>query len=419
MEIEEARTEIHKLESAIARLESNGLANNRAMNEEESEVIGKMQGHIEELSKYLPQGALTVQNFGGRSRDSVGTLTFETREGESVKAYSLKHNMTDLASRDVADQEIGPGSLGKILRAKILGDPTGLNRSEIRAFGESTGGLGGYFVPALVSSYVIDLARANSCCVKAGMWTLPMDGPDLTLVKILTDPTSHWVAEHTAITESDGTFGPIKLKAVTLGSLCRVSTALLEDAPDSGRTIEAMLAASIGLEIDRAALLGNGVNEPKGLFHCADINQYSMGANGAAATNYDPFSYACQYVLEDNGVATAVIMAPRTFGGLDRLKEGGTNAPLPAPASYEALKKFYTTQVPINQTQGTSSVASSAFVGDFTNLVLGVRKQITLDIERAGDADSFAKLDVLIRAHIRADVAVLRENHFTLIKGLL
>jgi len=419
MEVTEAQTEIEKLESAILRVTAHAASQNRAMNDEENEIVAGMQGHVERLSKYLPQAALTVQDFGGRSHDVSGTLTFETREGESVKAYSLKHNMTDLAQREVGDQDIGPGSLGKILRAKILGDPTGLNRSEIRAFGESTGGLGGFFVPALVSSYVIDLARANTCCIKAGMWTLPMDGPDLTLVKILTDPTSHWVAEHTAITESDGTFGPIVLKAVTLGSLVRVSTALLEDAPDSGRTIEAMLAASIGLEIDRAALLGNGVNEPKGLFHCADVNEYSMGANGAAATNYDPFSYACQYVLEDNGLATAVIMAPRTFGGLDRLKEGGTNAPLPAPTSYEALNKFYTTQVPIDQSQGTSDVASSAFVGDFTNLVLGVRKQITLDIERAGDADSFAKLDVLIRAHIRADVAVLRENHFTIVKGLL
>ena len=229
----------------------------------------------------------------------------------------------------------------------------------------------------------------------------------------------HWVAEHTAITESDGSFSPIVLKAVSLGSLVRVSTALLEDAPDSGRTIEAMLAASIGLEIDRCALLGSGVGEPKGLWSCDDCGVVSMGVNGAAATNFDEFSEAYQAVLEANGLATAVIMAPRTFGGLDRLKEATTNAPLPAPASYKALNKFYTTQVPVDQTQGSSDVASCAFVGDFTNLVLGVRKQITLDIERAGDADSFAKLDVLIRAHIRADIAVLRENHFTLIKGLL
>lgn len=419
MDIEIAEQEIQQLSAMISKVKASATSQGRSLNAEESGIIGEMESHIKTLTKSLPQAALTVQGFGGRNLDPSGTLNFETREGEKVKAYSLKHKMTDMTPKDIADQEIGPGSLGRILRSKILGDPTGLNRSEIRAFGESTGGLGGFFVPASVSSYVIDLARANSCAVKAGMWTLPMDGPDLTLVKILTDPTSHWVSEHAAITESDGTFGPIVLKAVTLGSLVRVSTALLEDSPDSGRTIEAMLAASIGLEIDRAALLGDGVNGPKGLFSCADVNVYSMGVNGAAATNYDPFSHACQSVLEANGIATAAIMAPRTFGGLDRLKEGGTNSPLGAPASYEALNKFYTTQVPIDQTQGTSDVASCAFVGDFTNLVLGVRKQITLDIERAGDADSFAKLDVLIRAHIRADIAILRENHFTIVKGLL
>ena len=346
-----------------------------------------------------------------------GCLIFQSADGKEHRAISIKKRFAS-ESQDAGLDSIGPGSLGRMLRAKLLGDPLGLNDAERRAMGEGVGGSGGWFVPSLVSSYVIDLARNATCVMQAGAWTLPMDGPELTLVKILTDPLAFWVGEHTAISESDGVFTPIKLKAVVLGTLIRVSQALLEDAPSAGVTIEKMMSAALGLELDRVCLLGDGVNEPKGLLNCADINSYSMGTNGAAPTNYDPFSYACQYVLEDNGIPTAAIMAPRTFGTLDRLKAATTNQPLVAPQSYQDLKKFYSNQVPVNQTQGTATTASCAFVGDFTNIVVGMRKQLTIDISPAAGTDTFSKVEALIRAYLRVDVAVLRENHFTVIKGI-
>ena len=89
---------------------------------------------------------------------------------------------------------------------------------------------------------------------------------------------------------------------MVVGCLVRVSRALLEDAPNSGNVIESQIGAALGLEIDRVSLLGNGVNSPKGLDHCSDINLYNMGANGALLTNYDPFSYAVQYVAEDKAL---------------------------------------------------------------------------------------------------------------------
>ena len=351
------------------------------------------------------------------SRSSEGDLIFQASDGKEHRAIPVSKRFTSSESQKGLEG-IGPGSLGKILRAKLLGDPLGLNDSERRAMGEGVGGAGGWYVSPLVSGYIIDLARNATCVLKAGAWTLPMDSPELTLVKVLTDPSAYWVGEHVAITESDGSFAPIKLKAVVLGTLIRVSQALLEDAPSAGETIEKMMAAALGLELDRVCLLGDGVNEPKGLFNCADINLYSMGTNGAAPTNYDPFSYASQYVLEDNGVPTAAIMAPRTFGTLDRLKAATTNQPLVAPQSYKDLEKFYTNQIPVNQTQGTATAASSAFVGDFKNIVIGMRKQLTIDISPAAGTNTFSKVEALIRAYLRVDVAVLREDHFCLIKGI-
>ena len=364
-----------------------------------------------------PEAGAGGIEYSDAQRAGEDNLVFKSADGQSHEAIPVSRRFADLESH--SDLEgIGPGSLGKILRAKLLGDPLGLNDSECRAMGEGLGSAGGWFVPSLVSSYVIDLARNASVTMQAGAWTLPMDSPEITLVKVLTDPTAYWVDEHGAITESDGSFAPVSLKAVVLGTIIRVSQALLEDASNAGQTLENMMSSALGLELDRVCLLGNGANEPRGLFHCDDINEYSMGANGAAPTDYDPFSYAVQYVLEDNGIPGAAIMAPRTFGTLDRLKEGTTNAPLPAPQSFLDLKKFYTNQIPVDQTQGTSDVASCALVGDFKNIVVGMRKRLTIDITGAAGTDTFAKVEALIRAYMRVDVAVLRENHFTKIVGI-
>jgi HK97 family phage major capsid protein len=147
-----------------------------------------------------------------------------------------------------------------------------------------------------------------------------------------------------------------------------------------------------------------------------------MGTNGATPSDYDEFSQAAQAVEEANGFPSACIMAPRTFYTLDRLKEATTNAPLKAPMSYENLRKFTTNQVGVADTKGTATNCSKAFVGDFSNLVYGIRKDIRVEASKSGGGSSgndvFSQLEVLIRVHLRMDLAVLREDHFTKIEGI-
>lgn len=429
MDIDKIKSNIRKLAARIIEIENKADGD---LSREQVGWIEEAKASIEELTKSLPEKSLTVGDNWKYDRDGHKIYTsgpdkdimvFQDKDGNSIPALSNAKRFSALDKSRARDEGLDSSSLGKILRAKILGDPIGLSRSEIKNMGEGVGSAGGWFVSPQLSSYVIDLARNKSCVLMAGGWTLPVEAAEVTLVKVLTDPTGYWVQEGAAITESEGTFGPVKMKMIVLGALVRVSRALLEDAPNSGQVIESQLAAALGLELDRVCLLGNGVNEPKGLMNCAGINSYSMGANGAALTNYDPFSYACQYIQEDNGLPGAVIYAPRTAGALDRLKEGTTNAPLIGPPSFQALQKFQTNQIPITQTMGTSSVASSAFVGDYKNIVVGMRRNLTIDVAASGigsgAVDVFSSVEVLIRGYLRVDVAVLREDHFTWIKGIL
>jgi len=98
------------------------------------------------------------------------------------------------------------------------------------------------------------------------------------------------------------------------------------------------------------------------------------------------------------------------------------NQPLTPPQSFQRLRRFVTNQVPINLTKGTATDASEAYVGDFSQCWIGMRKQITVEVSRhAADSGSsaFANMEVWVRAYLRADVVLAREDHFVVIDGII
>lgn len=93
------------------------------------------------------------------------------------------------------------------------------------------------------------------------------------------------------------------------------------------------------------------------------------------------FSTAVELVRTANGEPVAAIYHPRTAGALDRL-EDTTGQPLQPPESFRALRRFTTTASPINQVQGSATNASDAIVGDFSQLLIGVRTEMRIEVSR-------------------------------------
>lgn len=354
-------------------------------------------------------------DFPGAGVGAAGTPAV----GGELRALRPDERLSDVVSRDLPDgirpEEL---SLGRMLRGLVTGDWKGAE-AERRALGSTPDTLGGYLVPSTLSARIIDLARNQARVIQAGAQTLPMETAQVTLARVEGDPTAYWRGEHAAITESDMAFGAINLKARTLAAMVRVSVELLEDALNLSQVVENALSQALALELDRAALFGSGTgDEPLGLRNWTGVNVVDLGANGAAPTFAD-FSKAVQKIWERNGpdAGLAVIMAPRTAGDLDRLTDS-TGQPLRPPASFEALRKLVTNQVPVNLTKGTATNASVAFVGAFSELLIGARTNLTIEASRqAGDA--FGKLQVLVRAYLRADVAVMRPEWFTVVDGII
>ena len=342
------------------------------------------------------------------------------REGE-VRVLAPSEKLADTVTRALPDGiRADELSLGRTVRGLVTGEWHGAEAEKRAVMAEGTSSLGGVLIPTPMSASIIDLARNQAVVMRAGASTVPMTANTLKMGKVTGDMTASWRAENEAITASEMSFDSMTFTAKALAAICTISIELLEDAGNINGLIENSIASALALELDRVALFGSGSgSEPKGLFGTTGVQVVDMGAaGGAALTNFDPFINAQGKLLGVNAVPGAIVMAPRTATSLALLKDT-TNQPLVATASYASATKLTSNQIRVDLTHGTASNASVAFVGEWANLMVGMRTGLTLEASRVAGADSFSKMQVMIRAYLRADIAVARPDHFSVIEGII
>lgn len=307
--------------------------------------------------------------------------------------------------------------LGRYLAGLATGRWDSGSEGERRAMGEGVLASGGYRVPTILSGQIIDLARNETHVIEAGATILPMANRIVDIAKWASDPTSAWHTENALITASDATVGRLRFTAKTLPCLTTVSRELIEDAPNVGIELAKAFAKSFAIKIDRAALLGSGVDpEPLGVKNTSGITVQSMGINGAALTNYDPFVDAVGTLEDNNDDATGgIIVAPRTVRELNKLKDT-QNRYLEPPPVLDGLPFLPTNTIPITNVQGTASTASDAFIADWRQLYLGVRTELMIQPLKERYSE-YGQLGLI--AWWRGDIQLARPAAFVNLVGLL
>jgi len=323
-------------------------------------------------------------------------------EGEpqiEVKAAGLRpdQRMADYVRREHPDDASTYGELeiGRLMRAMVTGAKTDTER---RALAEGSDSAGGFTVPTVVASQLIDLMRARSVAVRAGATTIPLESDQTVIAKLASDPVPAWRAENASITESDPTFSAVTLAPKSLAVLVKVSRELIEDSVNLSVELPRILAAAMAEEWDRVALLGSGTApEPEGV---ANVSGISTSALSGALTSYAPFVTARTSLLSANHYPSAIIAHPRDEGALTGLT-ATDNQPLMAPRQISDIPMLTSTQIPIDG--GAGSDESTIFMGDFSRLILGLRSDIRVEIVR----ELFAGNHQLgFIAHMRGDIAV-------------
>lgn len=289
-------------------------------------------------------------------------------------------------------------------------------------------GAGAAFTPTEFPNSFYDRLAATSVGLASGFSVITTTRDAVTIPRWTADTTAGWVAEAGTISSTDANADTITATPRKLAGLQRVSNESMSDAsPSLMERIGAGLVRSVALRADLGFFEGSGTApEIRGLKNTAGIGAVSMGTNGAAPANLDPFADAIATVTEADAAASVIVMHPRTWRTLSKIKETSGSAlpvlmadgaPGEAPRrSIYGLPVLLSSQLAIAETQGTSTNASSAYVYDASEIVVVRRQDVTVEIDRSR---LFNSDESEIRAITRMDMIVPHPAAVCRISGLL
>lgn len=365
-----------------------------------TEEVGKLRDGMDDMATKLAAAQMNG-GLGAATPVADGPVAMRTR------ADFERHYGTPRASDSV--------SLHDFMRG-VAGLKT--TDSAINALSVGTDSAGGYAVPKVVMPRILDALVPASALLQAGAGFVPLEEGAKSAMTAVVDtlPAAAWRAELGTVAVSDPTFRGVEAIPRSLACIVKVSRELLADASDMDRALRTAIAQAFAKELDRVGLLGSGTApEPRGLLNTVGVNVVNSGTNGTALAGYAPILSGIRSILDNNGpMPTAAIMAPRTlvdFGGL----EDTTGQPLRAPTLAEGVSIIGTSQVPTNVTVGTSSDASSIFLGDFSRMHFLLRETLSIQLLREAYAGT-GELGFL--CHMRADVVVPYPQAFAVVKGV-
>jgi HK97 family phage major capsid protein len=385
----------------------------REMTSDEARSFESAMNEIEVLNARLDNSPLPRRSapapVGGRPESRANLYSpGEFRsfgKGESIHAHLVE-------TGEIERRNVHPLALGKALVAMVTGGSR--SEEESRALNGLSPTAGGYMVSDGISSLVIDAVRARTVAIEAGVRVSPMTSRDMTLIRVTGDPTPGWRNEGGLVASSEPTFGAARMSAKSLACLIPVSKELLDDAANAAEIIQTTLVNALAVELDRAILDGDGITKPLGLRQQTGIGTLAVG--GAATTL--KFAEAVGKVREANEVPSGIVLHPRTFGAAVDRAVDSTNQPLRLPPSLERMPFLQTTSVPATLGAGTDTVA---YVGDWSQLIVGMRTGIQIEIARqASDSNGrgFGRNEVLILASVRADTVLTRATAFSVMTGI-
>ncbi|MEU0150900.1 phage major capsid protein [Micromonospora fulviviridis] len=304
----------------------------------------------------------------------------------------------------------------------------------IRAMSTTTGSA---LVPTVWAGSIIDRARNASRVFQAGATLVPMDAKQVQIGRLAADPTAAFRAEGSLITATDPTFDNVTLDSKTMSALVVGSMEWFQDADNVDEVVSNAIAQAMATELDKQALFGGvttggeaavaGYNnptppKPRGvlatLLAQAPSSVLGSGANGTPITSTTPWNEILDAIYtprQFNEEPTAILWNAKMAQKLAKSYDT-TGQPLSMPADVSQFPRLITNQIP-SFTQGTATgTATDVFVGDWSQLLIGQRLDVTIQILTERYAE-FGQVGIV--AHWRGDVALARPRAFSVYRYLI
>lgn len=325
-------------------------------------------------------------------------------------------------------------SIAKFIRGKLyermgVANPwqnSGFEKEISKAMAEGAGSTGGFLVPEEYMSGLVPKLQAQSVVRAAGASVYTVTRDTLSLPRQTGVAGTTWGYENESMSEdTNPTFGQITLQLKKLRALINISNELIDDAdPAVDQLITNDLTKQISLAEDLGFLEGAGGNQPLGLFSHPDVQSATLGDGNGATPTLDNYLNAMYAIDLANGSYTGWIMHPRSLNSLRQIKDAQGNAiywkdPLGRlPEQLFGLPIFKTTQIKINDTQGTSgAVCSYVILANWPEVAIGQKNELRLEASREG-GDAWTSDQTSFRAIRRVDMVPRQDQEIYVMKGV-
>ncbi len=253
----------------------------------------------------------------------------------------------------------------------------------------------------------IDPLRNKLLARKLGVRVLSGLHGNVSIPKYGTGLSVGWVAENSAVPESDFAPDSVTLSPKHCGGVTELSRQLImQGSPDVEQLVRDDFAAMLAQAIDSALIKGGGANEPDGVLS-------TVGIQTASLATLDWASILAMRVLAETANTDAVnwVMNPAAaakFAGTE--KSTGTGMYLLGDdGKIAGLPAYVTNQVPNNSTPDPD--AGIAILGDWSQVMLGIWSEIDILVNPFAET-AYKRGGVLVRAMSTVDVAVRHPQAF-------
>jgi len=290
----------------------------------------------------------------------------------------------------------------------------------------ATGVAGGFLVVPQYAAEMIELLRNKSVVRKMGVRVYPMKGNTMFFSRQMSAANVFWVAEGALKQHDEPTFGQASLVLKEVAGLTLVTNDIIEDADTSiDAIIKQDLIGQLSLAEDLAFIQGTGGPQPLGVYNDPLVPTATLGGGNGAIPQFDDLKDMVYQVQLQNADPSAWLMHPRTKNTLNQLKDGvgryiyyEGDLDKKDPDRLLGLPVFFSNQVPINLTFGTSAATCSYLIlGQWNQFAIGEKTGgPVLDVSK----ERYFELDqTAIRAVRRVDCLVKQPNAFRILRGIL
>ena len=296
--------------------------------------------------------------------------------------------------------------LGKYVRGALTGSWHGAEK-EMNEFKALSTGTGQVLIPQSLSAEILAKVINKSLIYRSNVPIVDMPSGNLTIAKVLNNPTYGFKEELAPATPQDATFEGVTLKGKMVYGLMQVSLEVLHSAANLSSVLMQAMSDSVADAVDKAMLFGVGTTDIKGIFNYDTINTVA-----ATAIDYKSFVNAVGKVRALNGQPTIMGINASTDTALNLLADT-TGQPLQAPKVIENLNKIVSNNLRNNLGTGTNE--SEAIVFDPNALIIGNEVQFSIETSREKGFDNGS---VWLRIYSLLDMAVVRPEYITHITAL-